>query len=112
MSGYPEGVQVIITYKAFAEFITPEDEGVSPVTFIRVDWLEGAGLSDDHVLERVFHDTNTYSGSLWDQIKDRLPERRTHTAVSVGDEVQVNGRDYVCKPVGWEFIPPAHTFVG
>jgi hypothetical protein len=106
MAGYPEGVEVRIILKAFGEF--PDDNLF--VTTILVDWLEGVGLSDDEVLDAVFHATNTYSGSLWNLIEPRLSERRTHTALSVGDEVEVDGRTYRCDPVGWSAVPSAHTF--
>lgn len=51
--------------------------------------------------ERVFMDTNRYQGSIWDIVEPILPENRTHTAVSVGDEVAVDGKVFRCESVGW-----------
>jgi hypothetical protein len=101
MAGYPEGVEVRITYKAFEANL----DFNQAVTTVLVDWKEGAGLPPQEVLTEVFRATNTYSGSLWELIEPRLSRLRTHTAVSVGDEVEVNGVLYRCEPVGWEKIP-------
>lgn len=104
MAGHPKGVAIKITYKAFEAHIQPTDGHF--VTSVIVDWLEGVGLSDDEVLEEVFRATNTYSGSLWNLIEPLLSQYRTHTAVSVGDEVSVNGNTYRCEFVGWKPITP------
>lgn len=95
-----QGVEVTITYKAFASVLRDGYE----VTSVVVDWAGGAGLDDSQVCEAVFHATNTYSGKLWELIKPHLSPRRTHTALSVGDEVHVNGITYRCEPVGWEAV--------
>lgn len=58
-------------------------------------------LNDLAVCEMVFRDTNLYSGPIWDLIKDRLPAYRSHTALSVGDYVVVNGNAYRCNSTGW-----------
>lgn len=60
--------------------------------------------SDIDICEMLFRDTNLYEGSLWDAVKDRLPEDRTHTALSVGDVVAVDGAEYLCEHVGWSRI--------
>lgn len=52
--------------------------------------------------ERVFRDTNLYQGSIWDIVEPILPENRTHTALSVGDEVAVDGKVFRCASIGWE----------
>ncbi len=106
MAGYPEGVEVRIILKAFGEF--PDDNLF--ITSVLVNWAEGAGLSDDEVLDAVFHATNTYSGSLWNLIEPKLSRLRTHTALSVGDQVEVDGRAYRCDPVGWSAVPSVYTF--
>lgn len=90
---------VRITYKAFAEFITRDD--VEAVTEVTVRFKCDEAHTDEFILERVFRDTNTYSGGLWALIEPLLPPRRTHTAVSVGDEVSINGTTYRCDSVGW-----------
>ena len=60
---------------------------------------------DDHtVCEMLFRDTNLYSGPLWNLIEGRLPEGRSHTALSVGDQVVVNGTTYRCDVIGWSRV--------
>jgi hypothetical protein len=50
----------------------------------------------------LFRDTNLYQGELWDLIEPNLSPKRTHTALSVRDEVSIDGRRYVCAGIGWE----------
>ncbi len=58
--------------------------------------------SDQELAEAVFIATNTYSGSLWeDIIEPALPSSRPHTSLSVGDVVKVDGRLWSCESVGW-----------
>lgn len=100
MKNDQQGVEVLITYKAFAGFLDDDHE----VTSVLVDWAGGRGLSELEVCGAVFRATNTYSGELWELIAPLLSPRRTHTAVSVGDEVRVHGITYRCEPVGWEAV--------
>lgn len=51
--------------------------------------------------ERVFHETNIYEGNFWDAIQP-LPEKRSHTALSMGDVVIVNGDRYSCEEIGFK----------
>jgi len=66
-------------------------------------------MFDEEILEMLFHQTNTYSGDVWDKyFKDKMPENRSHTALSVGDRVRIE-RDgdsslYVCADFGWELL--------
>lgn len=62
----------------------------------------GCEVPDEMVCELLFHATNTRSGSAWDKVQAVLPENRTHTALSVGDTVTVNGTTYRCESLGWE----------
>jgi hypothetical protein len=52
----------------------------------------------------VFRNTNLYEGVLWNIIELLLPEERTHTALSVGDEVTVDGEVFRCMPEGWSSL--------
>jgi hypothetical protein len=61
------------------------------------DWLVVDDLS---LCEALFTQTNIYEGALWDRMQP-LPEDRTHTALSPGDFVVVDGRSYRCDRVGW-----------
>ena len=55
-------------------------------------------------LEVVYRTTNTYSGNLWQIIEPLLSETRTHTSVSVGDEIEIDGQVYICADFGFEKI--------
>lgn len=81
-----------ITWQAFGPSHSAEleidDMQVTPVT----------------LCDMVFRDTNTYSGALWDLIEPKLPEGRSHTALSVGDLVTVDGVKYRCEHVGWDRV--------
>ncbi len=92
-----------ITHKAFAH-VVQEDDAEEPVSTLVVEWAGADGLSDAQVCEAVFHQTNTYRGDLWDAIQPLPSPRRTHTALSVGDEVTVRGTTYRCEPAGWEAV--------
>lgn len=59
------------------------------------------------ICERIFHDTNLYTGSVWDIIQPLLSDTRTHTALSVGDEVEIDGQVYVCADMGFVKIEDA-----
>lgn len=58
-------------------------------------------LTDLEICERVFQDTNLYTGSLWDRLKPVLPEDRTHTGLCVGDGIEIDGRKYLCASLGF-----------
>lgn len=82
---------VSIVYKAF-------DDGLVTMTkpvFIETD------KSDNALCEQVFHQTNTYQGPIWDAMQP-LPENRTHTALSVGDSVIIDGVEFTCEDIGFE----------
>lgn len=101
------GVEVEITYKAFEKYLK-DNPGAGDVVSVTVDWVEGKHLHYKEILEQVFIQTNTYSGSFWDRLKNKLPSNRTHTALSVGDEVKIFGwLKFVCDFSGWrEVIEP------
>lgn len=61
-------------------------------------------MSDLQICDEIFAATNTYSGRVWDAIVRVLPTHRTHTALSVGDEIDVDGTIYRCEPIGWEIV--------
>lgn len=86
--------QVTITWCAFGK-----------PTSATVTLNAGCDIPDDMVCESVFHATNTYSGAVWDKVQAVMPAERTHTALSVGDTVTVDGRTYVCASAGWLPLP-------
>jgi hypothetical protein len=60
-------------------------------------------MSDLKICDRLFHETNVYFGRIWDALQP-LPENRTHTALSVGDEVTIDDVIYRCEPAGWSVV--------
>ena len=69
-----------------------------PVATERVH-IEVAG-DDLEICELAFAHTNLYQGQLWDALQP-LPAERTHTSLSVGDVVVVDGRAYECASIGF-----------
>jgi hypothetical protein len=60
-------------------------------------------MSDLKICDRLFHETNVYFGRIWDALQP-LPENRTHTALSIGDEVTIDDVIYRCEPAGWSVV--------
>jgi len=85
---------ITITYKAFA----PHGD-VTDLSFVlNVD----EATSDKEICETIFRETNLYAGTIWDRIEPLLPEGRTHTALSVGDEVTIDDKTFRCENIGFE----------
>jgi hypothetical protein len=89
-----------ITWKAFSS--KPE----ASVTFNAKGLFEGKG--DYEICNQIYQDTNIYGGLVWEKIKDNLPQERSHTALSVGDEITLYDytedkvtKIYSCQDVGW-----------
>lgn len=61
-------------------------------------------MTDLEICEELFKATNLRAGWLWDALQYDLPANRTHTALSVGDEIDVNGSIYRCAGIGWEHV--------
>jgi hypothetical protein len=89
---------ITINWKAFVRDDVPTTRKAVSAT-IQYD----TQLDDESICEKAFRDTNTYSGELWDALQP-LPVGRTHTSLSVGDEVTVDGRTYRCASEGWEAV--------
>jgi hypothetical protein len=81
---------ITITWKAFGN---PTSKTIQYETNHDV-WA----LSDEAVFS-----TNTYSGDLWEALQP-LPENRTHTALSVGDELVIDGFTRQLAGVGYHNI--------
>jgi len=58
----------------------------------------------DKFLGVIYHNTNTYSGNLWQIIEPKLSAFRTHTSISIGDEIEIDGQVYICADFGFEKI--------
>jgi hypothetical protein len=63
-----------------------------------------SALDDDALCAKAFRETNLYQGYLWDALEPHLPEARTHTALSVGDEVTIDDATFRCEGMGWSKI--------
>jgi len=93
--------QVKVTWKAFGN--KPEiNRYISFVEFETEFQIDESNV--DKFLEVVYHNTNTYSGNLWEVIEPKLSAFRTHTAISVGDEIEIDGQVYICADFGFEKI--------
>jgi hypothetical protein len=61
-------------------------------------------MADLEICEELFKATNLRSGWLWDALQYDLPADRTHTALSVADEIDIDGTIYRCAPIGWDVV--------
>lgn len=100
---------IAITWKAFQHY--NERPGKEKVTTGRFDY-DVLPIEDKDFCEMVYTVTNLQDElvefgksfdeiSLWYAIKAILPANRTHTSLSVGDEVQIDDRLYVVDHVGF-----------
>lgn len=90
---------IIITWKSFTE---PTQSTSATVSFnYNAELTPHARLCD-----YIFEQTNLYRGQFWDLLEPVLPANRSHTALSVGDEITIynhnNGFTYRCAHWGWE----------
>jgi hypothetical protein len=93
--------KVKITWKAFGD--KPEiGRFISSVEFETEFKVEESDVNK--FLEVVYHNTNTYSGNLWQIIEPKLSATRTHTSISIGDEIEIDGQVYICADFGFEKI--------
>lgn len=75
-----------------------------------------AAMFDTEILELLFEQTNLYAGDVWSKyFEGKMPENRSHTALSVGDMVTIE-RDgdksvYVCQDLGWELLSFSNEWV-
>lgn len=99
---------ITVTWKAFANNDPKRlrdfaETGRTPVTSKTIEVENTMGVSHSYICETLFRDTNWYEGPFWDLLQP-LPEDRTHTALSVGDEVIINDVTYRCADVGFEEV--------
>lgn len=67
---------------------------------LEFDFPEG----DVQICNAIFSNTNHYAGKFWDALQAVIPEERPHTALSVGDKVAIDGREYVCSNFGFTLV--------
>ena len=93
--------KVKITWKAFGD--KPErGRFISSVEFETEFAINDE--NKDQFFGVVYQQTNTYAGNLWNIIQPLLSETRTHTAISIGDEIEIDGQVYICADFGFEKI--------
>lgn len=59
---------------------------------------------DREICNAVFSNTNHYAGEFWDALQEVIPAERPHTALSIGDKVAIDGREYVCSEIGFTLV--------
>jgi hypothetical protein len=97
--------KVKITWKALGE--SPESGRF--ITSVELDVSVNPGILSRNqvhksICEGIFHGTNVYGGGYWALIEPKLSQFRTHTALSVGDEIEIDGQVYICADFGFEKI--------
>lgn len=93
--------KVKVTWKAFGD--KPEiGRFISSVEFETEFAITDE--NKDQFFGVVYQQTNTYQGNLWNIIQPLLSETRTHTAISIGDEIEIDGQVYICADFGFEKI--------
>ncbi len=61
--------------------------------------------NDFEWLNYLYECTNLHQGKMWNTYFDgKMPENRSHTSLSVGDQIVLDGREYVCEMVGWSLV--------
>ena len=101
--------KVKITWKAFGE----QPERGRFVTSTEFVYL--SEKSDLELCEEIYKATNLQSElaefgaslstiNLWNEIESKLSPFRTHTSISVGDEIEIDGQVYNCADVGFQKV--------
>lgn len=79
---------IAVALKAFEAF-------GSKATSFDFTMPSGTALETDlDICEAIFRQTHGQDGELWAVIRSALPEGRSHSSLSLGDEVSVDGRRY------------------
>lgn len=107
---------ITVTWKAFSNDDPKRmkvfaDAGRKPEVSKTIETNTTEGVPPEAICEMVFRDTNVYDGSLWALLQP-LPEERTHTALSVGDEVTIDGRIFRCMDIGFAEVLPCPNHEG
>lgn len=92
---------VTITWKAFGE----KPERNKFITSVSLETLfDITDANRDTFLSVVYQQTNLYAGNLWNLIEPHLSPMRTHTALSIGDEITIDGVTYRVAEVGFQRV--------
>lgn len=84
--------------------VKAEGYPVKPDAAAEFEFDFGADFDDYMICEYIFHQTNDYRGSVWAEIEKVMPAERSHTAISTGDVIEIDGRSYRCMPFGFKPI--------
>lgn len=93
---------VTITWKAFGNQPERKREITSASFELPNDF--GNPKYGTEICDHIFQDTNLYCGFYWNLIEPVLPWNRTHTALSVGDEITIDSITYRVADVGFEKV--------
>jgi hypothetical protein len=99
--------KIKITWKAFGD----KPERGRFISSVEVELPKQ--VSDDfRICEAIYKVTNLQGEladfgaslgeiNLWETIESKLSPTRTHTSLSIGDEVEIDGRAYICADLGF-----------
>ena len=100
---------ITITYKAFSNNERPITSATLEIpTDIDVwnyeGWLDVIYEVTNLQSEIYDFTRNATKLQLWNLLQPLLPANRTHTSLSVGDEVTINNNTYRCDNIGWQLL--------
>lgn len=108
-TGTEKGHTMFVTATVILAAFVPVGEG-APLYEVEVgveeDFDKTSVEMAEDVAEALFRATNLNEGPLWERITKVLPQGRTHTAISVGDLVEVGDIVLLCSPLGWSVMHP------
>ena len=100
-----------ITWKAFQHNEIGNKQGVTSATIEIPDeinvwnnngWCEllyEVTNLQDEIYDFTRNETKLF---VWNLLQPLLPANRTHTSLSIGDEITINENTYRCADVGWK----------
>lgn len=109
--------KITVSWVAFAHRASALAEvGKIPDAKLEFETEIPPAMFDTEILELLFEQTNLYSGDVWSEYFDgKMPENRSHTALSVGDLVTIERNEdksvYVCQDLGWELLSFSNEWV-
>jgi hypothetical protein len=106
---------IAITYKAFQDNADELQEvGRVGISTARFD-IDLPSVTDEIILDSIYKATNLqeeliefgashFDIAMWYAIKPALPANRSHTSLSVKDEIQIEDRLYSIEMVGFKLL--------
>jgi len=90
--------KIKITWKAFGD----KPQIGRFISSVEIETQFPETITHKEICEIIYAHTNTYQGYTWNLIQPKLSETRTHTSLSIGDEVEIDGITYVVADFGFE----------